>query len=63
MGNSKTSYTQAALSRFFERPLISTSQINYRMRVTMNDGRQMTGQMLAFDKVSNPPPLYILRPY
>ena len=22
------------------------------MRVTMNDGRQMTGQMLAFDKVS-----------
>ena len=21
------------------------------MRVTMNDGRQMTGQMLAFDKV------------
>jgi small nuclear ribonucleoprotein B and B' len=26
--------------------------INYRMRVTLNDGRQMTGQMLAFDKVS-----------
>jgi len=26
-------------------------QINYRMRVTLNDGRQMTGQMLAFDKV------------
>lgn len=25
--------------------------INYRMRVTLNDGRQMTGQMLAFDKV------------
>lgn len=22
------------------------------MRVTLNDGRQMTGQMLAFDKVS-----------
>jgi small nuclear ribonucleoprotein (snRNP)-like protein len=22
------------------------------MRVTMNDGRQMTGQMLAFDKVN-----------
>lgn len=27
-------------------------QINYRMRITLNDGRQMTGQMLAFDKVS-----------
>ena len=27
-------------------------QINYRMRVTLNDGRQMTGQMLAFDKVN-----------
>lgn len=27
-------------------------QINYRMRVTLNDGRQMTGQMLAFDKVA-----------
>jgi len=27
--------------------------INYRMRVTMNDGRQMTGQMLAFDKHMN----------
>ena len=26
-------------------------QINFRMRVTLNDGRQMTGQMLAFDKV------------
>jgi small nuclear ribonucleoprotein (snRNP)-like protein len=25
--------------------------INYRMRVALNDGRQMTGQMLAFDKV------------
>lgn len=25
--------------------------VNYRMRVTLNDGRQMTGQMLAFDKV------------
>lgn len=24
------------------------------MRVTLNDGRQMTGQMLAFDKVRNP---------
>ncbi|KAK7751829.1 Small nuclear ribonucleoprotein-associated protein B [Diatrype stigma] len=24
--------------------------INYRMRVTLMDGRQMTGQMLAFDK-------------
>ncbi|KAK7701189.1 Small nuclear ribonucleoprotein-associated protein B [Diaporthe eres] len=28
--------------------------INYRMRVTLNDGRQMTGQMLAFDKVRGP---------
>ena len=28
-----------------------TSQINWRMRVTLNDGRAMTGQMLAFDKV------------
>ncbi|KAK2628192.1 hypothetical protein QTJ16_002838 [Diplocarpon rosae] len=29
------------------------SYINYRMRVTMNDGRQMVGQMLAFDKHMN----------
>lgn len=43
---------------------LTSRQINYRMRVTLNDGRQMTGQMLAFDKVSfprshehNPPPL------
>lgn len=28
-------------------------QINYRMRATLTDGRQMAGQMLAFDKVTN----------
>ncbi|KAI9890019.1 MAG: hypothetical protein M1814_004535 [Vezdaea aestivalis] len=28
-------------------------QINWRMRVTLNDGRQMVGQMLAFDKHMN----------
>ena len=33
-----------------ERDLLTKSQINYRMRITLNDGRQMTGQMLAFDK-------------
>lgn len=27
--------------------------INYRLRVTMMDGRQMAGQMLAFDKHMN----------
>ncbi|KAK3613005.1 Small nuclear ribonucleoprotein-associated protein B [Elasticomyces elasticus] len=27
--------------------------INYRMRATMNDGRQLVGQMLAFDKHMN----------
>lgn len=32
--------------------LTRANQINYRMRVTLTDGRQMTGQMLAFDKVS-----------
>lgn len=29
------------------------SLVNYRMRITLNDGRQMTGQMLAFDKHMN----------
>lgn len=32
---------------------MSYTQINWRMRVTLNDGRAMTGQMLAFDKVRN----------
>lgn len=35
-------------------------QINYRMRVTLNDGRQMTGQMLAFDKVSTRPITHVV---
>lgn len=30
------------------------TQINWRMRIILNDGRQMTGQMLAFDKVCLP---------
>ena len=29
------------------------SLINYRLRVTLNDGRQFTGQMLAFDPHMN----------
>lgn len=29
------------------------SLINYRLRITLNDGRQMTGQMLAFDQHMN----------
>ena len=32
--------------------LLTYMQVNYRMRITMNDGRQLVGQMLAFDKVS-----------
>lgn len=39
-----------------ERDLLTVTQqnlINWRMRVTMNDGRQMTGQMMAFDKHMN----------
>ncbi|EJU03898.1 Sm-like ribonucleo protein [Dacryopinax primogenitus] len=27
--------------------------INYRLRVTLNDGRELTGQMLAFDRHMN----------
>lgn len=27
------------------------TQINHKMRATMKDGRQLVGQMLAFDKV------------
>lgn len=27
------------------------AQINHKMRATMKDGRQLVGQMLAFDKV------------
>lgn len=30
-------------------------KINFRMRVTLNDGRQMTGEMLAFDRVRSLP--------
>ena len=36
---------------FWKEVLTNALQINFRMRVTLNDGRQMTGQMLAFDKV------------
>ena len=38
--------------RLLERRL-TDHQINYRMRATMNDGRQLVGQMLAFDKHMN----------
>lgn len=29
------------------------SLIHYRLRVTLNDGRQMTGELLAFDTHMN----------
>ena len=29
------------------------SLINYRLKITLNDGRQLTGQMLAFDNHMN----------
>lgn len=29
------------------------SLINYRLRITLNDGRQLTGQLLAFDTHMN----------
>lgn len=35
-------------------------KINYRMRVTMADSRQLTGTLLAFDKVSLLPPRPLL---
>lgn len=35
--------------------LTGAVQINWRMRVTLNDGRSMAGQMLAFDKVHTAP--------
>lgn len=34
--------------------LLTCRQLNYRMRATMTDGRQLVGQMLAFDKVRSP---------
>lgn len=36
--------------------------VNYRMRITLNDGRQMTGQMLAFDKVRSLPHPHVYIP-
>ena len=30
-----------------------TLLINYRLRITLNDSRQLVGQMLAFDKHMN----------
>ena len=30
---------------------LTVLQVNYRMRATLGDGRQLVGQMLAFDKV------------
>lgn len=39
------------LARDIFTQLLTDNQVNYRMRATMNDGRQLVGQMLAFDKV------------
>jgi hypothetical protein len=32
--------------------VLISSQINYRMRVTLNDGRQMTGQVCTQPRLS-----------
>lgn len=34
--------------------------VNYRLRVVTVDGKQLSGQMLAFDKVSTSMMIYII---